>query len=157
MIQLNSQERWDRYFINIANIVRTKSKDNSSQIGAVIVGPDNQIVSTGFNGFPRGIDETDVTRWERPIKYAFVEHAERNAIYNAARHGISLRGCTMYMVGFLPAVPCTECAKGIIQAGITRFVGCGIKEASGVWIDDLRFARKLLLEADVVLKEIKRE
>ena len=68
---------WDSYFISIADTVRSKSKDTSSKIGAVIVGPEKQIISTGFNGFPRGIDEvTDMSRWERPVKYQFVEHAE---------------------------------------------------------------------------------
>ena len=145
---------WNSYFINIADMVREKSKDPSSKIGAVIVGPEQQLISTGFNGFPRGIDETDLTRWERPIKYQFIEHAERNAIYNAARHGISLRGCIMYLVGLgPPTVPCIECAKAVIQVGITRVVGYAAKEVSESWVDDLSFANDLLIEAGVEVIE----
>ena len=143
---------WASYFINIADTVREKSKDTSSKIGAVIVGPEKQIISTGFNGFPRGIDETDLTRWERPIKYQFVEHAERNAIYNAARHGVPLRGCTMYVFG-LP--PCVDCAKAVIQSGIIRFVIFTMKEISEPWVDDLHFANNLLIEAGVIVEEHK--
>lgn len=146
---------FDSYFINIADVVRSKSKDPSTHIGAIIVGPDKQVISTGFNGFPRGIDETDPLRWERPIKYEYVVHAERNAIYNAVRHGISVRGCTMYMIGFgPPAVPCTECAKAIIQSGITRFVGSAMREMPESWAADLAFAKNLLTEAGVALEEV---
>jgi dCMP deaminase len=143
------------YFISIADTVREKSKDPSSKIGAVIVGPDKQIVSTGFNGFPRGIDETDQLRWKRPIKYDYIEHAERNAIYNAARHGIALRGSTMYMVGFgPPCTPCIACAKAVIQSGIVRFVGHSLKPAPDNWIEELWFAKRLLEEAGVEVIEV---
>ena len=145
---------FDEYFINIALAVRQKSKDPSSKIGAVIVGPEKQIISTGYNGFPRNIDETDPLRWKRPLKYSYVEHAERNAVYNAARHGISLRGCMMYFVGFgPPTVPCTECAKAVIQAGITRVVGFATKGVSDEWVADLAFAKNLLLEAGIEVEE----
>lgn len=145
---------FDSYFIDIANVVRSKSKDPSSKIGAVIVGPDKQIVATGFNGFARGIDETNPTRWERPIKYQHVVHAEVNAVYNAARTGVSLLGCTLYLYGFgPPTVPCTECSKAVIQSGITRVVGFPMKEVPESWIDDLLFARNLLVEAGVIINE----
>lgn len=144
---------WDVYFLKIADAVREKSKDPSSQIGAVIVNGDNAIVSTGFNGFPRGIDETNPNRWERPIKYDYVEHAERNAIYNAARQGVATKGCTLYIVGFggngVKCVPCINCTKGTIQAGITRVVGYYEKEAPEHWVQELLFAESLLKEAGV--------
>ena len=145
---------FDSYFIAIADAVRSKSKDLSSKVGAVIVGPERQIVSTGFNGFPRGIDEKDKSRWDREIKYLYIEHAERNAIYNAARHGIPLRGCSIYLVGFgPPTVPCTECAKAIIQSGIVRVVGFAAREASRFWVEDLLFASSLLTEAGIIVDE----
>ena len=146
--------QFDDYHIDIAKVVSTKSKDPSSKIGAVIVGPEKQIVSTGFNGFPRNIDETDLLRWERDIKYKFIEHAERNAVYNAARHGISLRGCTMYVYGAV--APCTECAKAIIQSGITRVVIFVVKEVPDRWISDVLFARALLTEAGIKVEKDKR-
>ncbi len=116
-----SQTDWNNYFIRIAMEVASKSKDRSTKVGAVIVGPDHEIRSTGFNGFPRGIDDDDNDRHTRPAKYAWTEHAERNAIYNAARCGVSTNGCIMYL-NWEPA-PCSECSRAIIQAGITTVVG----------------------------------
>ena len=144
------QPIWDNYFLEIADVVRRKSKDISTKCGAVIVGRDKQIVSTGFNGFPRGIDETDPKRWTRPLKYQFVEHAERNAIYNAARFGIALDGCTLYLFGMGPPTsPCIECAKAVIQSGIVRVVGRAYKVVPETWVDDFAFAGTLLSEAGV--------
>jgi dCMP deaminase len=109
--------RWVQYFRELAHTVKIKSKDKNTQIGAVIVGKDKEIVSTGYNSFPRGIDDTKDERQERPEKYYWFEHAERNAIYNAARIGVSTKGTTMYLSC---GVPCSDCARGIINAGITR-------------------------------------
>lgn len=111
--------KWQQYFRNIAYQVKTKSKDNYTQIGAVIVGLDNEIVSTGYNSFPRKINDDVATRQERPEKYYWFEHAERNAIYNAARIGVSTNNCTMYLTC---GIPCADCARGIINAGIRRVV-----------------------------------
>ena len=108
---------WKRYFFNIAEEVKKKSKDKNTQIGAVIVGKDKEIVSTGYNSFPRGIDDKKEDRQEKPEKYFWFEHAERNAIYNAARIGVSTKGCTMYLSC---GIPCSDCARGIINSGITR-------------------------------------
>ena len=110
---------WDEYFINIAEQVKLKSKDNNTQIGVVIVGKDNEIVSTGYNSFPRGIDDDVAERQEKPEKYFWFEHAERNAIYNAARIGVSTLGTTMYMTC---DISCADCARGIINAGISKIV-----------------------------------
>lgn len=110
---------WKDYFRNIAQQVKLKSKDKYTQIGAVIVGPDNEIVSTGYNSFPRGIDDNVDIRQQRPEKYYWFEHAERNAIYNAARTGVSTLGCTMYLSC---GIPCADCARGIINAGIRRII-----------------------------------
>lgn len=132
---------WDTYFVEMAELVSTKSKDPSTKVGAVIVGPGNEIVSTGFNGFPRGVREHEIKlvdpfqgimvldkerldkeRWEkRPEKYQWVEHAERNAIFNAARYGIKTEGCRMYL-NWLP-IPCSDCTRAIIQAGIVEIIG----------------------------------
>lgn len=109
---------WPEYFLGIANQVKLKSKDKNTNIGAVIVGTDNQIVSTGYNSFPRGINDDVPERQSRENgeKYFWFEHAERNAIYNAALHGSSTKGCTMYLTCW---IPCSDCARAIIQAGIT--------------------------------------
>jgi len=111
--------KWEQYFRSIANQVKMKSKDENTQIGAVIVGSDNEIVSTGYNSFPRGIDDNVDSRQERPEKYFWFEHAERNALYNAARIGVSSKGCTMYLTC---GIPCADCARGIINSGISKIV-----------------------------------
>lgn len=131
---------WHRRFIQIAQQVSTWSKDPSTKVGCVIVDPHTQaILSTGFNGFPRGVQERDTeldvkhprevitlndlhpVRWQRPEKYKWVEHAERNAVFNAARNGIAINGCWAYM-NFAPC-PCTDCARALIQSGIIKIVG----------------------------------
>jgi dCMP deaminase len=108
---------WVTYYKQLANTVKLKSKDKYTQIGAVIVGEDGEIVSTGYNSFPRGLDDGIDSRQERPEKYYWFEHAERNAIYNAARIGVSTKGTTMYLSCGLP---CADCARGIINAGVRR-------------------------------------
>jgi len=110
---------WDEYFINIAQQIKLKSKDQKTQIGVVIVGKDNEIVSTGYNSFPRGINDDLQERQERPEKYYWFEHAERNAIYNAARIGVSTLDTTMYMTC---DISCADCARAIINAGIANVV-----------------------------------
>jgi dCMP deaminase len=109
---------WDEYFFELVKAVSQKSKDRSTKVGAVIVGPDRGIRSTGFNGFPVGVNDNDDldTRHERPLKYFYTEHAERNAIFIAARH--VLAGCSIYLDFF----PCADCARGIIQAGLVEVV-----------------------------------
>ena len=106
---------WYEYFRQIAHTVKLKSKDKSTQIGAIIVGSDSEIRSTGYNSFPRGIDDFREERQERPEKYYWMEHAERNAIINAARIGVSTNRCTMYLTC---DIPCVDCTRAIINAGI---------------------------------------
>lgn len=139
---------WVDYFRNLANNVKLKSKDSKTQIGAIIVGKDNEIVSTGYNSFPRGIDDTNTNRQERPEKYFWFEHAERNAIYNAARIGVSTKGTTMYLSHWFP---CADCARGIINSGITT-IYCdkiNIKDKSTSYVESFKRSKEMLLEADV--------
>lgn len=109
---------WDQYFMTLVYAVSMKSKDESTHIGAVIVGPDNEIRSTGYNSFPRGLMDKVKERQKRPEKYFYFEHAERNSIYNAARMGTSLNGCRMYTQG----IPCADCARACIQAGLSEII-----------------------------------
>tara|TARA_Y100000034_G_scaffold136852_1_gene216390 strand:+ start:145 stop:654 length:510 start_codon:yes stop_codon:yes gene_type:complete len=110
---------WNEYFIGMLYHVAKKSKDQSTNIGAIIVGLDNEIRSTGYNSFPRGIKDDIPERQERPEKYFWFEHAERNAIYNAARIGVSTNGCKMYTFG----IPCSDgCSRAVIQAGINQVI-----------------------------------
>jgi len=109
---------WDRYFLEICRVVATRSKDPSTQIGCAIVGPAHEIRSTGYNSLPRHVRDDVPERLERPTKYLWIEHAERNAIYNAARAGMGLEGCTLYC----ELTPCMDCARAIVQAGIVQVV-----------------------------------
>jgi dCMP deaminase len=113
-----SSDKWDDRYMDMAKLVATWSKDPSSKIGAVAVNEKGQILTTGYNGFPRGIADDDRLN-DRPVKYKYIVHAEQNAIYNATYNGVSLHGSTMYVAG-LPC--CSDCAKGIIQVGVRRVV-----------------------------------
>lgn len=108
---------WDEYFVNMLDVVSLKSKD-TTKTSSIIVGPAYEIRSTGYNGAPRGFNDNDKIKFEKPEKYFWVEHAERNAIYNAARVGTSTDNCTLYASHF----PCIDCARAIVQAGITKVV-----------------------------------
>ena len=138
---------WTDYFYNIAQQVKEKSKDERTKVGAVIVGKDKEIVSTGYNSFPRGIVDNRPERQERPEKYYWFEHAERNAIYNAARIGVSTKGCTMYLTC---GIPCADCARGIINAGISRiFVTRAQGPTSQKWQDSAERSLEMFEEAGV--------
>ncbi len=108
----------DRVFLEMAYCIAQLSKDQSTHIGAVIVGPDHEVRSVGYNSFPRGIDDSIASRQERPGKYYFFAHAEANAIFNAARIGIPLKNCRIYTNG----TPCDKCAQAIIGAGINEII-----------------------------------
>ncbi len=112
---------WDEYYLNICEVVAARSKDPNTQIGCVIAGPAHEIRSTGYNSLPRGIRDDVAERLERPKKYLWMEHAERNAICNAARVGTPLEGCTLYV----EIMPCMDCARAIVQAGIREVVISG--------------------------------
>lgn len=107
--------KWHLRFLKMANEIASWSKDRSTQVGAVAVGPNREIRAMGYNGFPREVDDDIEERHERPAKYLFTEHSERNLIYNAARIGVSLDGCSLYCTHF----PCADCARGIIQSGFS--------------------------------------
>ncbi len=139
--------RWNEYFINIAHQVKLKSKDEKTQIGVVIVGKDNEIVSTGYNSFPRGINDDLSERQERPEKYFWFEHAERNAIYNAARIGVSTMGTTMYMTCDLS---CADCARAIINSGVSKVVfSRTAKQWPEIWQESSKRSLQMFYEAGV--------
>ena len=142
--------KWVEYFYKIADQVKEKSKDNHTKIGAVIVGKDKEIVSTGYNSFPRGIEDNKKERQERPEKYYWFEHAERNAIYNAALIGVSTKGCTMYLTC---GIPCADCARGIINAGISKvFIMKEGGAQSKKWEESANRSREMFNEAGVKIE-----
>ncbi|MDI9518298.1 MAG: dCMP deaminase family protein [Bacillota bacterium] len=134
---------WDEYFIGLAHLSAYRSKDPSTQVGAVIVDDDNRVVSIGYNGLPRGCSDDDYP-WAREgealeTKYPFVVHAELNAILNS-RH--SVEGCTLYVSLF----PCNECAKAIIQSGIKKIVYESDKYAD---TEGVKASKRMLADAKV--------
>ena len=141
--------KWDKRFVEISKVISKWSKDPSRQIGAIAV-RNRKILSTGYNGFPKGIEDTEARLRVREIKYQYVVHAEMNCIYNANYHNQSLKGSTMYIVG-LPV--CHECAKGIIQAGVIRVVA-EFKDAPLKWAKSTEITEKMFKEAGVVYDQI---
>ncbi|MGE4571047.1 MAG: dCMP deaminase family protein [Gammaproteobacteria bacterium] len=144
---MNTLDKWDNRYLSLAKEVATWSKDPSTQVGAVTVGTKKEVLSQGFNGFPRGIKDTDERYNHRETKYKFVVHAEMNAIYNATYSGTSLDGATLYIYG-LPI--CSECAKGIIQVGIKKVVIEKSKELEN-WNESLQLSQEMFSEAGVEL------
>ena len=141
---------WDEYFINIAEQVKLKSKDNNTKIGVVLVGKNNEIVSTGYNSFPRGINDDIAERQEKPEKYFWFEHAERNCIYNAARIGVSTLGTTMYMTC---GISCADCARAIISAGVEKIVLRSGKGAMSLkWQESAERSNQMFKEAGIIVE-----
>jgi dCMP deaminase len=146
---------WDTYFLLICQAVALKSKDTSTKLGSVIVGPKHEIRSTGYNALPRGVGDDVLKfpeRFERPEKYKWVVHAEKNAILNAARVGTATEGCSLYVSGH----PCSDCTKAIINAGISRIVynqtfqdAWPMAKAGGTWAEDFLLSDKMLSESGV--------
>ena len=151
-----SESTWDGYFMDMATFVSTKSKDRSMRCGTVIIGEGNCVLSTGYNGFPRGVDDYNEEYHKRPEKYAWTEHGERNAIYNAARNGVRLLGSKAYITGY----PCVECARAIVQAGIVEII-VPTKETDPFflmgrwddWEESFAKARKILKAGNVRVGE----
>lgn len=132
-------------FVGIARAVSQMSKDPSTKVGALIVGPGMEIRATGWNGFPRGVEDTPERLNDRPTKYRFVVHAEANAIANAARSGAALEGCALLVTELHP---CNDCAKLIIQAGISR-VFAPLPGDDERWADSFEVAATMFREAGV--------
>lgn len=139
---------WSQRFINLAKEYSTWSKDPSTQVGAVAVDPKTRrVLSGGYNGFPRGISDTDERLNNRDLKHSLVVHAEMNLIYNATRSGISLEGSHLYVWG-LPV--CCECAKGIIQTGISVvYVAESCVNLKPFWIESWNKTKGMFLETGV--------
>lgn len=139
-------EKWDIRFLELAaHMADQWSKDRSSKVGCLIVGPDKEIRSVGYNGFPRGVNDDVEERHARPIKYDYTEHAERNAVYNAARVGTPLAGC----IAYVPWFPCTDCARALIQSGIKTVVGYTPDFNDPQWGPKFKISKIMLHEAGI--------
>ena len=142
--------KWDHRFIELADHIAQWSKDPSTKVGCVIVGEDREIRSTGFNGFPRGIDDDEDRLNNRDLKYPLICHAEENAIMHAARIGVSLKGSSAYVTW----PPCSRCARSLIQAGINEVIYSAKIEIPERWTDDFNIASDMFKESGVVVRKI---
>jgi dCMP deaminase len=154
---MNKFRKWDERFLDLAFHIAQWSKDSSTKVGCVVVSPDRRIISTGYNGLPRGVDDDVQTypgRHERPEKYAWYEHAERNAIYNAAALGVPVRDCTLYST----LQPCSDCARGIIQSGVAALVFSEDtnKERVARMAEDHKRATLMMREAKLIIRVLQR-
>jgi len=139
--------KWDKRYIALAQHIALWSKDPSRKVGAIAVGSKGQVLAQGYNGFPRGISDSDTMYQNKVTKYQHVVHAEMNCIYNATYNGTSLDGATLYIHG-LPV--CSECAKGIIQVGVTRVVTKEIDDSMPErWVESTELTKKLFTEAGI--------
>lgn len=144
----NNYINWDEYFMGVAMLAAQRSKDPNTQVGACIVSPNNIILSTGYNGLPKGCSDDEYS-WEREgeeTKYPYVVHAELNAILNC--NGNSLRGARIYVALF----PCNECAKAIIQAGLTEVVYLSDKYKD---TPAVKASKRMLGSAGVTMRQMK--
>jgi len=150
-IIIKEDPSWDDMFIGTARLWALKSKDPNTKIGSCIVGPDNEVVSVGYNSFPRGIVDDVPERSERPEKYFWFEHSERNAILQAARGSAALKGCRMFVSC---CIPCSDCARAIIQVGITEVVMAQKEEGASrtKWIEAAKRSEQMFNEAGVKLR-----
>lgn len=137
-------DKWDLRFLELAKFIAQWSKDPSTKTGSVITKADKRVVSVGYNGFPRGVEDTDERLYNRETKYKIIVHCERNAILLADK---SVEGCTLYT---WPFASCSVCAAFVIQAGISRCVApvmpFHLRER---WQEDMDLAAELLQEAGV--------
>lgn len=133
--------KWDKRYLAIAKEISEWSKDSSTKVGAVTVGAKKQILSQGYNGFPRGVEDARYRYEHKDTKYSLIVHAEANALYNASYSGICLDNAKIYIYG-LP--PCPECTKGIIQVGIKKVVIARCKKSD--WDEKFETISKVMLD-----------
>jgi dCMP deaminase len=154
---INMTDKWDRRFIELAKHVAQWSKDPSTQVGAVLVDPETNLVKgIGYNGFARGVADTVERLHDRPTKYAMVVHAEVNAILMA---GSKAKGCSLYVwPSFSIPCICHDCCKTAIQAGVKEVVGLTPSpedaERAKRWQDSIDISRVMCDEAGVTYREI---
>jgi dCMP deaminase len=138
--------KWAHHYLGLAYKTASLSKDPSTKVGAVIVGKRKEVRSTGYNGFPRGIEDRAIRFASREEKLLYTIHAEANSLYNALLTGVSVEGSIIVTTHF----PCTECAKAIIQCGITEVISdMPSSDYLDRWEQSIRHANSLFMEAGV--------
>lgn len=137
-------------FFPVASALALLSKDRSTKVGAVALGEDYEILSTGYNGMPRGVDDEVEHRHERPVKYYYHSHAEENLVAQAARNGVRLKGSTVLVTSLFP---CTTCSRLLIQAGVVRIIAPR-PDVDPRWAEQAEHAIVMLREAGVEVVHI---
>lgn len=139
---------WHNRFMMLAEHIAKWSKDPHRQVGAVIVDANKRIISVGYNGFPTGVDDSQMWRYERPQKYLYTEHAERNAIYNAHLTSASPVGGSIYTT----LMTCADCARAIIQCGIKNVYTWEYNVSDSFkYTESFSVANEMFAESDVKL------
>lgn len=148
-------DKWDRFFLGLAEYYSTMSKDPSTKVGAVIVDTKNRVVGMGYNGFPRGVSDTPERLNDRTWKYPLVVHAEVNAIINA---GHRTEGCRIYVTPTMMwPNACPDCAKALVQAGIVECIGWQNDNIDKTrWKEMQKFTKVLFDEGGVSYRSVKR-
>ena len=141
-------------FMDLANEVSLQSKDTNRKVGSVIVNDNGEVVATGFNHFPEGVDDTISERYEKPDKYFYTEHAERGSLHTALNNSKSVKGCTMYINSYA----CHDCARAIIETKIKKVV-CSLEPdyGHGTWGSSWKASSNMLKEAGVEVVFYKEE
>lgn len=135
-----------KYFGLVRHMADTFSKDPHTKVGCLLLAPDSlQILSLGYNGFPRGVNEKDEKRWERPEKYYYVEHSERNCLYNACRSGVNTNGS----IAVVTLYPCSDCCRALIQSGIKTVITIAPDFSNERWGEDFKRSELMFAEAGV--------
>lgn len=144
-----SPPSWDEWFMRHVYLVSTKSKDPKTKIGAILV-KNYHVISTGYNGFPIGVKDEKERYIDRQTKYRFIVHAEDNCILTAARFGIATGGTIMYTNG----IPCCECAKSIIQGGVTQVVvhAQWPDMTHSAWVESVAVSKQMFEESGIKLR-----
>ena len=152
MLEIKNPSKWHKYFLRMTRFVAEQTQDTSTKCGCVIV-RGNRVLSTGYNGFPAGTEDYDNPKKNgpdsRPEKYYWFEHGERNAIYGAAKCGVSLDGATAYITGS----PCADCTRGLIQSGIIEIIiprkPNTLARPDAIWHEHVARSREMLQNAGV--------
>ncbi len=155
-VTVTRQEKWDRRFLELAKLVSTWSKDPSTKVGAVLV-LDRKVVGTGYNGFPRDVEDTEARLQKRELKYQMVVHAEVNAIIEAGRKA---KGSTLYVYpSFMLPPVCSDCAGVAIQAGVAGIVGYepDLNDPRVQrWVDSIAVSETMWSEAGLFIRSVSR-
>ena len=142
---------WKLKYLNLAKQISAWSKDPSTKVGCVAIGNHGQVLSQGYNGFPRGILDSEDKLNNKNIKYEYMVHAEMNCIYHASINGVSLLNSHFFVYGL---TICHECAKGIIQVGVNKVYMKKYKSIPDQWKKSYALTKKLFNEAGVEFEEI---